>query len=58
MSLLASLLGTALSATPQVGQTAPDFTAKDIDGHELTLSKLVEDGPVILAFFVKARTPG
>jgi peroxiredoxin len=57
------MLGLALavvmsSSTPEVGQVAPDFTVKDIDGHEVKLSKLVEEGPVILAFFPKARTPG
>jgi peroxiredoxin Q/BCP len=47
-----------LSATPTVGEIAPDFTVKDIDGKELTLSKLVEQGPVIVAFFPKAFTGG
>lgn len=56
--MLASLLGALLSSTPAVGDVAPDFTAKDIDGNELTLSKLVEQGPVILAFFPKAFTSG
>lgn len=41
-----------------MGQVAPDFTVKDIDGKEVTLSKLVEQGPVILAFFPKAFTGG
>ncbi len=58
MGLFTAVLGAALAATPKVGDVAPDFTVKDIDGKELTLSKLVEDGPVILAFFPKARTPG
>lgn len=56
--MLASLLGALLSSTPAVGDVAPDFTAKDIDGNELTLSKLVEQGPVIIAFFPKAFTSG
>ena len=42
----------------EVGSTAPDFSATDIDGEELSLSSLVEKGPVILAFFPKAFTPG
>lgn len=58
MSLLAAALALSLSATPKVGEVAPDFTVKDVDGKELTLSKLVEQGPVILAFFPKARTAG
>lgn len=46
------------SAVPQVGDTAPDFTVKDTDGKTYTLSELVKQGPVILAFFPKAFTPG
>ncbi len=46
------------SAVPQVGETAPDFTATDTDGKQYTLSQLVKQGPVILAFFPKAFTPG
>jgi len=56
--MLGLALAVMMSSTPEVGQVAPDFTVKDIDGHELKLSKLVEDGPVILAFFPKARTAG
>lgn len=54
-----SLLVTAmLAAQPAMGEIAPDFTVKDVDGVELTLSSLVERGPVVLAFFPKAFTPG
>ena len=56
--MLAPLVATLLSAAPAVGSVAPDFTVKDIDGQELQLSKLVEQGPVILAFFPKAFTSG
>ena len=44
--------------SPAVGDVAPDFTAKDTDGTALTLSALVERGPVVLAFYPKAFTPG
>lgn len=47
-----------LAASPKVGEVAPDFTVKDVDGTELVLSKLVTKGPVILAFFPKAFTSG
>lgn len=47
-----------LSAAPVVGDVAPDFTVADVDGVELSLSKLVERGPVVVAFFPKAFTPG
>lgn len=53
--LLAALLG---SAALEVGQKAPDFTLPDTEGKPTTLSKLLERGPVILAFFPKAFTPG
>lgn len=56
--MLAPLLAALLSTTPAVGAVAPDFTVKDVDGKELQLSKLVEQGPVIVAFFPKAFTGG
>ena len=52
---LAALL---LTTPPLVGQGAPDFTAIDVTGKTLKLSELVKKGPVILAFFPKAFTPG
>jgi peroxiredoxin Q/BCP len=58
--MLIPMLVTGLfsSAIPQVGETAPDFTVTDTDGKQLTLSQLVKQGPVILAFFPKAFTGG
>jgi len=54
-ALLAFLLG----ATPlAVGDRAPDFTLPDQDGKPVTLSKALERGPVILAFYPKAFTGG
>jgi thioredoxin-dependent peroxiredoxin len=53
--LLAMLLG----ATPlKPGDRAPDFTLPDTEGKPVTLSKLLEGGPVILAFYPKAFTSG
>ena len=54
-SVLAMLLG---STALKVGEKAPDFTLPDTTGAPVTLSKLLEGGPVILAFYVKAFTPG
>lgn len=34
-----------------VGAIAPDFTLSDQHGEELTLSELVQEGPVALVFF-------
>jgi peroxiredoxin len=45
-------------ATPGVGDTAPDFEVTDTDGQVHKLSQMVTRGPVILAFFPKAFTPG
>ena len=56
--MLTLLLTSMLAAQPAVGELAPDFTVKDVDGVELTLASLVERGPVVLAFFPKAFTPG
>ncbi len=54
LGLTALLFGTSL----KVGDQAPDFTAKDTEGKTHTLSKMVELGPVIVAFFPKAFTSG
>jgi peroxiredoxin Q/BCP len=53
--LLAMLLG---AAPLKVGDKAPDFTLPDSDGKPVSLSSLLESGPVILAFYTKAFTPG
>ena len=42
----------------EIGTIAPDFEVVDTEGTSLVLSALVERGPVILAFFPKAFTPG
>ncbi len=53
--LLAALLG---AAPIKVGDRAPDFTLVDTEGRNVTLSRLLEEGPVILYFFPKAFTSG
>lgn len=55
MGILTTLLA---GASPKVGDTAPDFTAVDTDGKSVTLSTALKEGPVLLAFFPKAFTPG
>jgi peroxiredoxin Q/BCP len=55
MGIIAMLLG---SATLKVGDRAPGFTLPDTEGKQVTLSRLLADGPVIVAFFPKAFTPG
>jgi peroxiredoxin len=58
--MLIPMLVTGLfsSAVPQVGEAAPDFTVTDTDGKKYTLSEMVKQGPVIVAFFPKAFTGG
>ena len=56
--MLSLVLTLSLAAQPAVGDVAPDFTVKSVDGVELKLSTLTEKGVVILAFFPKAFTPG
>lgn len=47
-----------MSAPPQLNHKAPDFRAKTTEGVTIQLSELVKSGPVIIAFFPKAFTPG
>lgn len=52
-------LALVLGAAPlKVGDKAPDFTLRDTTGSPVTLSRMLEKGPVIVAFFPKAFTPG
>jgi thioredoxin-dependent peroxiredoxin len=54
-SLVALLLG---AAPLKVGDAAPDFTLPSTDGGDVTLSKALARGPVVLFFFPKAFTSG
>lgn len=47
----------ALAQTLKVGDQAPDFTAKDQDGNEITLRQF-KGKKVILYFYPKDDTPG
>jgi peroxiredoxin Q/BCP len=42
----------------RVGDTVDDFEVLDQDGEEVTLGQLLEGGPVVLYFYIKAKTPG
>lgn len=50
--------GVQVVRVPAVGDVAPDFDVRDVDSRRHVLSELVEQGPVVLAFFPKAFTPG
>jgi peroxiredoxin Q/BCP len=56
--MTSTLLALVLAAGLQVGDKAPDFTLPDTEGKPVTLSKLLAEGPVILAFYPKAFTSG
>jgi peroxiredoxin Q/BCP len=55
LPFLALILG---AAPLKVGDKAPDFTLTDTEGRPVTLSRMLQSGPVIVAFFPKAFTPG
>ena len=42
----------------QTGDLAPDFSLPADDGSTVTLSEVLEEGPVVLFFYPKAMTPG
>ena len=48
----------ATEAPLEVGTLAPDWTLPGSDGNDYSLSELLKDGPVVLAWFPKADTPG
>ncbi len=61
LSLLAGAAGFATGApAPEgksgiaVGEKAPDFTLRDQDGQEQSLTKLLAEGPIALVFFRSA----
>lgn len=58
MIIASFLSGILASATFGVGDAAPDFSVKDIDGKTRKLAEMTRQGPVVLAFFPKAFTPG
>ncbi|MBB1267930.1 thioredoxin-dependent thiol peroxidase [Shewanella sp. SR44-3] len=44
--------------TLQTGQSAPEFTLNNQDGHPVALTALLAKGPVLVYFYPKASTPG
>ena len=40
-----------LKHTPKPGDKAPDFTLESTEGKTVTLSQLLEKGPVVLGFY-------
>jgi peroxiredoxin len=46
------------SATPRVGESAPDFILADQNGKKVRLSDYHGKKNVVLAFYIRAFTPG
>jgi hypothetical protein len=42
----------------KVGDTVDDFEVLDQHGESVTLTGLLESGPLVLYFYIKAKTPG
>ena len=42
----------------KTGEVVPDFEAKNQNGELVSLSSLLESGPIVLFFYPKAMTPG
>lgn len=55
---LALATGMASGGPPTVGQSAPDFTLNDQNGHPVRLSDFRGRKSVVLAFYIRAFTPG
>ena len=53
----APLRSNRYAAPMQPGDRVDDFTALDQDGNEVRLSELLDGGPVVLFFYLKAKTP-
>ncbi len=53
-----ALGGSAVAALLNEGTQAPDFTLKAHDGHAVTLSQELKNGPIVLYFYPKDSTPG
>jgi len=42
----------------KVGELVPEFEAENQNGELVSLSSLLESGPIVLFFYPKAMTPG
>jgi len=58
ITLFALALAAGGSGTPGVGQPAPDFVLNDQNGHPARLSDYRGKKTVVLAFYIRAFTPG
>lgn len=56
-AVVAATLLSSNAVALQIGDAAPDFTASSTEG-EITLSRVLEKGPVVLALYYADFTPG
>jgi len=56
--LVVALAAGTAGAPPKVGQSAPDFVLNDQNGHPVRLSDFRGKKSVVLAFYIRAFTPG
>jgi thioredoxin-dependent peroxiredoxin len=56
--LALALAAGATGGPPKVGQPAPDFVLNDQNGHPVRLSDFRGKKSVVLAFYIRAFTPG
>ena len=55
---LAVITGAVAAGPPRVGQPAPGFVLKDQNGRDVRLSDFRGKKSVVLAFYIRAFTPG
>jgi cytochrome oxidase Cu insertion factor (SCO1/SenC/PrrC family) len=60
LALFALTIVTAVATggPPRAGQPAPDFVLKDQNGRDVRLSDFRGKKSVVLAFYIRAFTPG
>jgi len=54
---LAILALGATAAADEAGKKAPDFTVRDLNGKQITMSSLYESGPVVVDFWATWCVP-
>jgi len=57
-AMLMAMVAAAASGPPTVGQPAPDFVLNDQNGRAVRLSDFRGKKSVVLAFYIRAFTPG
>ena len=58
ITILVLALAASSAGPPKVGQPAPDFVLNDQNGHPVRLSDFRGKKSVVLAFYIRAFTPG